>query len=86
MTEKEAIRYFEYLEIWNEDDRWLSREDMKDFAECCTKALEDIQQYRAIGTVEECREAVDKQTPKKPEYEGDGYDDSGNSIYDTWKD
>ena len=23
---------------------------------------------------------------KKPEYEGDGYDDSGNSIYDTWKD
>lgn len=30
------------------------------------KALEEIQQYRAIGTVDECRAAVDKQTAKKP--------------------
>lgn len=29
------------------------------------KALEEIRQYRAIGTVEECREAVEKQNPKK---------------------
>lgn len=28
-------------------------------------ALKKIQQYREIGTVEECREAVDKQKPKK---------------------
>lgn len=30
------------------------------------KALEEVQQYREIGTVEECREAVEKQRPKKP--------------------
>ena len=30
------------------------------------KALKEIQQYREIGTVEECREAVEKQKPKKP--------------------
>lgn len=30
------------------------------------KALEEIQQYRAIGTLEECREAVEKQTDEKP--------------------
>lgn len=30
------------------------------------KALEEIQQYRAIGTPEECRAAVDKRTVKKP--------------------
>ena len=30
------------------------------------KALEEVQQYRQIGTVEECREAVEKQTAKKP--------------------
>lgn len=30
------------------------------------KALKEIQQYRKIGTVEECREAVEKQKPKKP--------------------
>ena len=29
-------------------------------------------------------EAVNKQIPKKPDFEGDGYDDSGNLIYDTW--
>lgn len=28
--------------------------------------LKEIQQYREIGTVEECREAVEKQKPKKP--------------------
>ena len=28
------------------------------------KALKEIQQYREIGTVEECREAVEKQKPK----------------------
>lgn len=26
------------------------------------KALEEVQQYRQIGTVEECRESVEKQT------------------------
>ena len=29
-------------------------------------ALKEIQQYRAIGTVEECREAMEKQKPKEP--------------------
>ena len=29
------------------------------------KALEEIQQYREIGTVEECLEAIEKQRPKK---------------------
>ena len=35
------------------------------------------------GTVEECREAVERQKPKKPDYEGDGYAD-GYMVYDTW--
>ena len=30
------------------------------------EALKEVQQYRDIGTVEECREAVEKQKPKKP--------------------
>ena len=34
--------------------------------EVAITALEEIQQYRKIGTVEECREAVEKQKPKKP--------------------
>lgn len=47
------------------------------------KALEQVQQYHQIGTVEECREAVEKQTAKKPDYEGDGFSD-GQLVYDTW--
>ena len=32
------------------------------------QALEEVQQYREIGTVDECREAVWKQKPKKRIY------------------
>ena len=121
MTEKEAIRYLECFEEWNEDDEWLRRDIMEEFIECCTKALTEIQQYRAmnrklckcfgdcdgflkavvdgicyrisvkepiklrlltnedadmwdayraVGTVEECREAMEKQKPKKPNRSG----------------
>lgn len=35
------------------------------------KALKEIQQYRAIGTIEECREARERQRAKKPELYGD---------------
>ena len=43
----------------------------------------ELLQYRTIGTVDECREAVEKQRPKRPDYEGDGYAD-GHLVYDTW--
>lgn len=35
----------------------------------------------ALNTI---KTAVKKQIPKKPDFEGDGYDDNGNLIYDTW--
>ena len=47
------------------------------------KLLEELEQYRAIGTPEECRTAMEKQTAKRPDYEGDGYAD-GQLVYDTW--
>ena len=43
-------------------------------AKMAIAALEEIQQYRAIGTVEECREAVEKQKPKPCEFYGDEED------------
>ena len=45
--------------------------------------VEELKQYRAIGTPEECRAAVEKQTARRPDYEGDGYSD-GHLVYDTW--
>ena len=37
----------------------------KEIARTVITALKEIQRYREIGTVEECREAVEKQNPKK---------------------
>ena len=39
-------------------------------------ALKEIQQYREIGTVEDCREAVEKQIPKKPVCKPKPYNES----------
>ena len=47
------------------------------------KRAADLDEYQAIGTPEECREAREKQNKKKPHYEGDGYAD-GELVYDTW--
>lgn len=33
--------------------------------EAYERDCEELEQYRAIGTVEECREAVERQKPKK---------------------
>lgn len=48
-----------------------------DVYEFVINSLEEIQQYRAIGTVEECREAMERQRAKKPlKYEThEDYDD-----------
>ena len=46
--------------------RFDHAEDVNKALEIAKQALKEIQQYREIGTVEECREAVEKQKPKKP--------------------
>lgn len=50
--------------------------------EVAIKALEEIQQYRQIGTVEECSEAVEKQTAKKPEFVDTRFMNNGKHISD----
>lgn len=51
-----------------------------------SRDLEELQQYRQIGTAEECRAAKEKQQPKKPTAGADfmvGRDDDGNPIWET---
>ena len=50
--------------------------DCKDVAVVAIKALEEIQQYRAIGTVEECRKAVEN----KKKYEKQWHNDMENPL------
>ena len=48
-----------------------------------TKHLENDND-RLVDTFRLVIIALNKQIPKKPDYEGDGYDNNGNMIYDTW--
>lgn len=40
--------------------------------------------YENIGTLEECKEAVEKQKAKEPSYDGDGYAPDGSFVWDEW--
>lgn len=67
MTENEEIKKvingLNFLKEKLYNGIYADRLDCIDYA---ISALKEIQQYREIGTVEECREAVEKQKPKKP--------------------
>ena len=72
MTEQEAIeiiweKHIDTEFYFAEHDRYPKYYDFEfDQATLiAAQALKEIQQYRAIGTVEECREAREKQMPKK---------------------
>lgn len=47
-------------------------------------AMQELQEYKQLGTLEEVREAVEKQRTKKPTYDGDGYAPDGTFIFDEW--
>lgn len=53
-------------------------------AENINSALNDLIEYRKLGTLEECKEAVEKQKAKEPSYDGDGYAPDGSFVWDVW--
>ena len=75
MTENDALEYLYNFQRWNEDDRWLDENTMAEFVECVEKTIKRVKHYREIGTVEECREAMKKQKPERPDYERGGEND-----------
>lgn len=79
MTENEAIKELETsIDLAKMCTQNYERKNEIQGYEMAIKALEEVQKYRKIGTVEECREAVEKQTAKKvksisPVKDGDSY-------------
>lgn len=62
MTENEAIKELETsIDLAKMCTQNYERKNEIQGYEMAIKALEEVQQYRQIGTVEECREAVEKQ-------------------------
>lgn len=80
MTIDEAISEFKERA---EDSKKISELGMKSYIpkekeeKQLAEWLEKLKQYRAIGTPEECREAVEKQTAKRPD---GGRDIDGNDY------
>ena len=73
MTEQEAIeiiweRHMDCEDYFSQYDSYPDGYDFEldQAILIAAQALEEIQQYRKIGTVEECREAREKQMPKAP--------------------
>lgn len=56
MTENEAL---EFLKKANRDNDMVCILPKSDMGKCLIKALEEVQQYRAIGTPEECRKSLE---------------------------
>lgn len=76
MTESEFIKEKQKILKSMPDTICFTREEAKSI-------LEELERYRAIGTVEECHEAVEKQNAKTPYVWGDGYSD-GKPVYDMY--
>ena len=69
MTENEAIIRFDFIRcalLGGTKPHIMPNEENIGLVDAAIKALEEVQQYRQIGTVEECRAAVDKWTVMKP--------------------
>lgn len=70
MTENEALYI---LNNYKFDMRQNGAFDMITTISVVTNALKELQHYRKIGTVEECREAVEKQKAKKCDVTKDNF-------------
>ena len=47
--------------------------------------VQRLARYEDTGlTPEQVQQLRERDTAKRPDYEGDGYDKEGNLIYDTW--
>lgn len=88
MTENEAIKDLDIIRFNPHWDELVKEEYWQELMEMSMNALEEVRQYRAIGTPEECRVAREKQMPKRPkEYEDKYYGcpTCGNVLLHKWE-
>ena len=75
-ADREIKRLISYIRSCRESNIDCTVTIDKRLTHCVLNALEEVQKYREIGTVEECRKAVEKQKAKKP----DIYTDTRNMV------
>lgn len=89
MTENEAFEWLRAISATQSNSlNKNSLTDRKEALHMAVVALKEIQQYREIGTVRECQEAMERQKPKKPvkdKYNHDCCPGCGWIVYqDEW--
>ena len=85
-TEKMIRELKRVEEIHKHDKVFTGRLNIADMTHDVRKRLERLKpyDYEDTGlTPEQIRELKERDTPKMPQYEGDGYAD-GEMVYDTW--
>lgn len=80
MKENEAIEWIKELKLSEEIREFYYAESYIKAFDMAIQALEEVQQYRQFDTVEECREAAEKQNPKEPAYDVDKIVEELNKI------
>ena len=81
MTENEAIKDIQFLARRYDDLQEVNMSVSQESLDIAIQALEEIQQYQAIGTVEECKSAVERMKPKKPKIQSRGVYDEDNGDW-----
>ena len=66
MTENESLKIMLAYKLGRGCKPHYSDEEIEKAFDTAISALLEIRRYREIGSVEECRKAVEKQKPKKP--------------------
>ena len=80
MTENESLKIMLAYKLGRGCKPHYSDEEIEKAFDTAISALQEIRRYREIGTVEECRKAVEKQIPKAPIMKS-YYEDMPNEEY-----
>lgn len=90
MTENESLKIMLAYKLGRGCKPHYSDEEIEKAFDTAISALQEIRRYREIGTVEECRKAVEKQKPQKPKdslkidpviNENGAYVDADTTVY-----
>ena len=73
-----AISAIQELKLYKDGKLCLIPESV--YSKQCT----ELDAYKQLGTLEEIKNVVEKQIPKSPTYDGDGYAPDGTFVWDEW--
>lgn len=73
-----AISALQELKLYKDSKLCLIPESV--YSKQCT----ELDAYKQLGTLGEIKNSVEKQIPKSPTYDGDGYAPDGTFVWDEW--